>query len=711
VAIPVAAGSPPVAAQETQAPSSLIQLRDSLRTISDTSLLKVQLKQLRKSSPFQAGWVALRLGELGADADFSEARSSFRRAARTDGLRAPAWYGTGLAEAARAREEMRDALQLGSRVGLGSLERAAEHYLRALDADPRFTPAAIELAGVALSLLDTAQIRLAQSALRRSIAAVGAAPAELLLAWGQVERAAGSLQASATAFERYLSTDGHRALGLLELARSRLASGATGGEAAYYEGAASDDPEAVAGYRADLETIAADSNLGEFDRLQGRSRAAFLHRFWTDRDHLELRQEGERLREHYRRLAYARRHFPLTVSRRFYGSLDAYRSGSTELDDRGIIYVRQGEPAVRLRPFIFGAMPNESWRYERADGDLLFHFSSGYDENGGGDLYDYRLVQSVLDLRGAADAPRDQLILSRQSLSPIYSRMLNWGRFGSANEQARERNIGIESIQVGTTTDNNELRFKHRLGAVADLIAVGHRSGQSLAHFVFGIAARGTVWRRGPNGVDYPVRVRVVALDRHDRAVATLDTSLVVHLRQPLSKKQFVVGRAELRLPPGRWTYRAALQQGDSAGVVLPRDTVLVAHRSQSILSLSDIALGARGRAVPWITEAADTVLLAPSGLFRERSEIQIYYEAGGVHPGLYRHEITVLRPEERRDKGRRPLVSAAFEEAAAGPTIRSRRTVRLDRLKQGSYVVEVRLTGPDGQSQLRRRVIRLIGR
>jgi len=709
--LPLSAGGPPAAAQETQTRSSLAKLRDSLRTISDTSLLKIQLKQLRKSSPFQAGWVALRLGELGADADFSEARSSFRRAARSNGLRAPAWYGTGLAEAARAREEMRDVLRLGSRVGLGSLERAAEHYRRALDADPRFTPAAIELADVALSLLDTARIRLTQNALRRSIAALGPTPAELLLAWGQVERAAGSLEAAAIAFERYLSTDGNRALGLLELARSRLASGAAGGEAAYYEGAASDDPEAVAGYRADLAIIAADSNLGEFDRLQGRSRAAFLHRFWTDRDHLELRREGERLREHYRRLAYARRHFPLTVSRRFYGSLDAYRSGSTELDDRGIIYVRQGAPTVRLRPFIFGAMPNESWRYERADGDLLFHFSSGYDENGGGDLYDYRLVQSVLDLRGAADAPRDQLILSRQSLSPIYSRMLNWGRFGSANEQARERNIGIESIQVGTTTDNNELRFKHRLGAVADLIAVGHRSGQSLAHFVFGIAARGTAWRSGPNGVDYPVRVRLVALDRHDRAVATLDTSLVVHVRQPLSKKQFVVGRAELQLPPGRWTYRAALQQGDSAGVVLPRDTVLVAHTSQSILSLSDIALGTRGRAVPWVTEASDTVLLAPSGLFRERSEIQIYYEAGGVHPGRYQHEIAVLRPQERRDKGHRPLVSAAFEEVATGPTIRSRRTVRLERLKQGSYVVEVRLTGPDGQSQLRRRVIQLIGR
>ena len=112
------------------------------------------------------------------------------------------------------------------------------------------------------------------------------------------------------------------------------------------------------------------------------------------------------------------------------------------MDDRGVIYVRHGEPAERLRPFVFGLMPNETWHYARAEGDLLFHFSSGYDDNGGGDLYDYRLVESVNDLRGAADAPIDQLLLSRQSISPLYGRMLNWGPYGRARSRgagARDR--------------------------------------------------------------------------------------------------------------------------------------------------------------------------------------------------------------------------------------------------------------------------------
>jgi GWxTD domain-containing protein len=458
--------------------------------------------------------------------------------------------------------------------------------------------------------------------------------------------------------------------------------------------------------------IAADSTLHQFDHLTGSRRAAFLHRFWTDRDHLELRREGERLREHYRRLLYARRHFPLTVSRRHYGWYDAYRSGNAELDDRGIIYIRQGEPSTRLRPFIFGAMPNESWRYVRAEGDLLLHFSAGYDDNGGGDLYDYRLVESVLDLRGAADAPRDQLILSRQSLSPVYSRMLNWGAYGAANERARERNIGVASIAVGTTTDSHELRFQRRLQVFADLIAVGQGDHGRLTHFVFGLTSRNAAWRKDGAMVDYPVRVRLVALDRHDRAVATLDTAFSVRRNRRLGEREHIVGRVEFQLPPGRWTYRAALQQGDSAGVVLPRNSVLVAHAGEHGLSLSDLALGSAGRAVPWINEVGDTIMLAPSSLFRERAEVQVYYEVSGAAADRnYRHEITIFREAGEQVEHGPPLVAVSFAEAAAGSTIRSRRTVQLEGLKKGNYVVEVKVTGPGGETQLRRRSLKLIGR
>lgn len=707
----------------SQSPPSFAfqQLRDSLAGISDTAALRRLLRSARRhektnredgSAARRSGLVALRLGELKADPDFSEARSRFREAARREPGRPESWFGLGMAEAGRSKWEMSEKLNLGSRVGLKALERSANNYRHALAADPTHLPAALALAWVELSLMDTARLAVSRDVLRRVAAAVVPDPPELQLALGRLERATGVLESATLAFERYLLTGPNRALGLLELARTRLAMGQADGEAAYYEGASMDDPAAVAEYRADLRVFAPDSVIREFSRLRGRARAAYLHSFWTDRDRLELRGDGQRLREHYRRLQYASINFPLTISRRFYGWLDAYRSGSADVDDRGIVYIRHGEPAQRLRPFIFGAMPNESWRYAQAEGDLLLHFSAGWDTNGGGDLYDYRLVQSVLDLRGAADAPLDQLLLSRQSLSPAYSRMLNWGPHGAARARALERDIGGTSISIATRTDTYELQFPLRLGVVADLIAVGSRDGGNLGHLVFGIAAPGTSPESAFGSVRYPVRVRLVALDQADRAVARLDTTVVIRLSREVRAGEYLVGRAELLLPAGRWSYRASLQQGDSSGVVLPRDSVRVAPTDGTSFSLSDIALGSKGRAAPWVTEAADTVLLAPSASFRVGSDVELYYEASGATPGApYRHQITVLRQERQGSDRRRALVALSFEEKAPAPVLRSRRTVRLDRLKAGSYVVELRVTASDGSSEMRRRGIRLIDR
>jgi GWxTD domain-containing protein len=328
--------------------SAFKYLRDSLASTSDTTALRNMLLALRRSDPLRAGLIGLRLGELRADADFSDALSNFRRASRNAPGQPESWFALGLAETGRSEWEMRNPLALGSRVGLRALERSATAYVRALKSDVRFTPAALALADVSLALLDTARLRIARDALRRVTTALPLGPPELWLALGRVERAAGTLDSAGIAFERYLAGGGSRGLGLLELARTRLAQGRADGEASYYEGASVDDDEATAGYRADMALLVGEAGLSEFDQLRGAARVGYLRRFWTDRDHLDLRPEGERLREHYRRLVVAWARFPLTISRRYYGHRDAYRSGNHEIDDRGIIYIRHGEPDQRV---------------------------------------------------------------------------------------------------------------------------------------------------------------------------------------------------------------------------------------------------------------------------------------------------------------------------------------------------------------------------
>src|SRR3954467_2917883 len=202
VLVLLASSAPLLAGQTSVVGSRFPQLQDSLATVSDTTRLRTLFRQNR-DDPLRAGAIGLRLGQLGADPDFSDARSSFRRATRQHSHLAETWFGLGRAEAERSEWEMRDRLRLGSRVGIGALERAADNYQRALLADPRYVPAALALADVELSLLDSIRLRDARAAVRRSVAALTSPSGDLLLAWGRLERATGNLQVAAGAFERY----------------------------------------------------------------------------------------------------------------------------------------------------------------------------------------------------------------------------------------------------------------------------------------------------------------------------------------------------------------------------------------------------------------------------------------------------------------------------------------------------------------------------
>ena len=101
-----------------------------------------------------------------------------------------------------------------------------------------------------------------------------------------------------------------------------------------------------------------------------------------------------------------------------------------------------------------------------------------------------------------------------------------------------------------------------------------------------------------------------------------------------------------------------------------------------------------------------DTVLLTPFDLFPEGGQVELYYEAAGAIPRTsYRHDIAVFRV--RGDPGvveRRPVVTLGFDEPAPDTLLRAHRVLQLARLKPGRYVIEVKLSTPEGETAARRR-------
>jgi hypothetical protein len=301
------------------------------------------------------------------------------------------WYGLGLAEYGLATvRQVREAATLKR-----PFQRAQVALARAISLDPRMAEL-LEGEAFAARRRQPTRGSVVLDAVRQANQVRGANPM-LLAPLGRLEREFGEPEAALKAFEAYLPRAGRaRAMTLLEIARTRFMLDRADGAGPYYTGAAIDDSAAVQAYRRDIALIAAEPELGVYDLATGPARVAFLKTFWRLRDASELRPEGERLQEHYRRVYLARRIYPGIIP--VPGRDPSLRIALIEppVDDRGTIYIRHGEPDDRIRMSALGVEPNESWRYSSSEGDQVLHFVARHDPDV------YRLVESLFDV---ADLP------------------------------------------------------------------------------------------------------------------------------------------------------------------------------------------------------------------------------------------------------------------------------------------------------------------
>ncbi len=711
---------------------ALERFRDSLASTADSNGLLALEKRLIKQAKadrnngvlhLKLGFLSLRLGELGGHSHYDDAASEFQWAIDLQPSWPYAWYGMGLAEYGVGDSQVSFVTGLKTMLGKDALTRSAIAFAKSAEVDPGFARGLVDLANTALRQRVNIKLGVALDALRRAGQTSAGSDPEVLLARGRVEREVGDGDSALAAFNSYLQYGPNRSLGLLEVARTHFLLGRFDGVGAYYEGAASDDSVTVAGYRADLATISTDSVLREFDGQRGARRAAYLKRFWTQRDRVELRAAGERLREHYRRMFYARKNFQLTSNNRHYDIVERYRSGSRDFDDRGVIYIRHGEPSSRASYAAPGLEPNESWRYSRADGDLLFHFIARED------VQDFKLVESLFDVLGFGNAVRlqgqantaatnavaEQLMLSREQLSPIYRRLHGAGHMSTGRYQSQERRAGQESIALGTTTDSYELRFPVELKAQSEVLAVGVDSGKPQVQITYAIAGSSLEPVTVTRGSLYTVRLRFVATDQKGQVVSSLDTTRHFVAPEPVPSQEHLVGRVNTSVPAGALQYRLAIQQGEAAGITLPKDSVRVGPVTPAALSLSDLVLGSRSANLAWRRTPSDTVLFNPLRTYRRSEEMELYYEIDGLRPKPYTVELSVKKKGSGGGLFRKifggggAAIRLKFQEQATTPRVNTHRTLRLDRLKPGQYVLEVLVTDADGRKDRRMQEFKVV--
>ena len=709
-----------------QAPPQRIELeayRDSLAPLVDSLALIASEKRLIARASHDArdsamvhlrlGFLGLRLGDLAGKKHYEDAASEFQWVVDLQSKWPYGWFGLGLAELGVGDAEFPMLRGIQSALGKDALTRSANDFARSAEVDPGFARGLVELGNTALRQRVNLRLDVALAALRRSARTPAAREPEVLLVRARVEREAGSADSALAAADALVAQAPDNPVSLLEQARVRFKLGRRDGGEPWYRGLATTDAAALELYRFDLRFVLPDSTLRAFDAAQGAARTDLLRAFWQRRDVDELHSVGDRLVEHYRRLDVARRSYRLASTRRRYDIVERYRPPVAEFDDRGVVYIRQGNPDERATLEQPGLSYNESWAYHRHDGpDLLLHFVA---REG---VTDLRLVESALDILDYASTVRlgnsgnirgtenaEKILRSRERLSPIYQRMLVAGRGGASGLQSEERALGRRSIRIGTTTDSWPRRYDVDLPAEVQILATANDSTRSMVRVAYAIAATALpqTARTVNRGVAPVVRVSVLGLDGTVNGV--VDTLGAPVGAVPPGPGEYLFGMVALPVPPGRQTVRVGLEVGRS-GVVTQRDTVDVPAPAGPALSLSDIVVGARTVPLWWLSTTGDTVWVSPVATFHNSVPISVYYEVGGlVRDSSYKVEL-VVKPVGGVSLIKRLLgvfggggvpYKTVTSVRAAAPWAASHLEVGLEKLKPAKYLLEVTISDRSG--------------
>ena len=693
-------------AQSASERAALDSFRDSLLVIMDPAplqRLEGELMRAAKGQPdnpllhLRQGFLSLRLGDLGVLRHYDDAASEFQWAVELEPGWPYGWFALGLAEYELGRVQGPGSRR-ATMLGRDASSRAATAWMRAALADPAFASRLEVLAAQAVRRRDAPRAAVVLTALREAVAAEpsGRRSPALLLAAGRVEREVGDLPAALNAFETYRRLGDNRALGLLEVARTRFLLGQLEGTEAYYDGAAMDDLVALAGYRADLEVVASDEVMARFDAVRGQARAEMLAMFWGTRDRLDFRPAGSRLREHYRRLAHARRNY--SAGGWSLPSDPAFLRNEAVLDDRGRLYVRHGEPDARVALNTVGVEPNESWSYRRAGGDMVFHFVARQDPDR------YRLVESLLDVvdmrgsltaassddpgaRSRSSGASDQLLRSREGFATVYAE-LGPGRTSDSRRAAeRERAMVRSSLVEGLSSDSFEPHFARDLAARLIAVATTGAGGSPVAHLQVAVPGFGLEPWQIDGRTHYPMRLRMVATDPSGVVRVEVDTILAPGFDLPIRPDRYVEEVVSVPVPAdARLTYRMALFVGKQSGTASPLDTMVTLPDASPDLRLGDLVLGAGTNGI----RAGTVALLPMQGISRSTRLVVRADLVGVAGEGRWRATFVLRDPESGR---------AAFTETFDGRVEGGRgvvvRAISIRRVPPGRYVAELEVTDP----------------
>ncbi|HEX6065186.1 MAG TPA: GWxTD domain-containing protein, partial [Longimicrobiales bacterium] len=316
-----------IAPAHALAQRDLAQLHDSLQRIADPSTLRDMIahragRKVERNPELltERGLIAMRLYELTSSrSDGKNAQKAFEQAIKQAPRYGWAHYGLGRVLAYGPDGNpwaggLRNAFVLDDAIGRvfgnDSPSRARRAFMDAVNGDPPVTQAATELAAISTKRWSRETLERSKTALEE-LNATDRANADSWLALSRVQLELGLVDEAVTALEKSAARGIDRANGARTLAMILFQSDAREkhGADAWFEAvdhAGADVLELL------LEDVSALLNKHEYERVQkldADAQRRYLREFWDMRAALGGVTVHERMAEHYRRLAIARRQY------------------------------------------------------------------------------------------------------------------------------------------------------------------------------------------------------------------------------------------------------------------------------------------------------------------------------------------------------------------------------------------------------------------
>ncbi|HEU4829936.1 MAG TPA: hypothetical protein VFT04_12140 [Gemmatimonadales bacterium] len=774
-----AAGAPALAAQSPADRSALAALRDSLdATDTRASLEAISRRWSAEASPAMArlrrGFHALAAGRLsGRRGDLDRALIEFDWAITAARHWPYPWFGRALAKLALSEGGFRTKPLGGQPFGRNYYVGFTEDLARAFDAEAGFE-AGVELL---VELLPPQGDRAQPDDFLRALewaARHGIVDPAVHLVLGRAWRTAWQDDKALTAFEAYRETGGDPSLAALEQARSLAGLGRLDAAAeTYLRGAELDATRTRPVYRRDLAWVATGAELAAFDSVPATMLRQWISGFWALRDAESIRRPGERLKEHLRRWAYAYRRFrvidperktdfktvmlpdigpcmadgPKSIDNLTYENPargDDARRRERLLDHRGVIYIRHGEPAVRVQtpraqahntelialaeapltvtgmdayepisPFAAtesAGSAQEVWQYWYAGASRLLYFS-GSDALGHtapSTLYPYLPLRPALLYSVAALDSRYRRIAFAADLELMGMRRAGPVACMPTTDEVRRETR--QAMALSIETDSYTLLYPSPLDPILQALAVGQSTeGTGRLLVVFAVPGEHITPEAMPDGgVRYRLGIRISAVDRQHQVIRGIDSLRSFVASDTIRAGAFLTGLIEVPVPAGTYTVRVAVYQADERAGSAQNLGQVALGSERGALGMSDLLLERETGGLRWDNRGI-LVMLNALNAYATGDAAPVFYEAYGLRPGrAYETTLSVRKAEGDDERG----VSLVFNERAEHPAMQIRRTIGLDDLEPGQYRLTVTIVEEGtGAKATRSRLINVVPR